>query len=58
LLDFARMPPAPFEMLEGLEQLRFLENGYRMKVVETKYESVGVDTPEDLVKVRRMMSGQ
>jgi len=56
LLDFAQKTPAPFEMLEGLEQLRFLENGYRMKVVETNYESVGVDTPEDLVSVRRIMS--
>lgn len=56
LLDFAQMPPAPLEMLEGLEQLRFLENGYRMKVVETRHKSVGVDTPEDLEKVRDIMS--
>jgi len=56
LLSFAQMPPTPFEMLEGLEQLRFLENGYKMKVVETRYESVGVDTPEDLEKVRGIMS--
>ncbi len=55
LLSFAQTPPAPFETLEGLEQLRFLESGYRMKVVETTYESVGVDTPEDLEKVRRIM---
>ena len=55
LLDFAQRPPALFEVLEGLEQLRFLENGYRMKVVETKYKSVGVDTPEDLAKARSMM---
>ena len=58
LLDFAQMPPAPFEMLEGLEQLRFLENGYRMKVVETSYKSVGVDTPEDLDKVIKIMRDQ
>jgi 3-deoxy-manno-octulosonate cytidylyltransferase (CMP-KDO synthetase) len=56
LLDFADLPPSTFEMLEGLEQLRFLENGHRVKVVETNYESVGVDTPEDLAKVRRVMS--
>jgi len=55
LLDFAQMPPATFEVLEDLEQLRFLENGYRMKVVETHYRSVGVDTPEDLDKVKSMM---
>ncbi len=56
LLAFAQKPPAPFETLEGLEQLRFLENGYRMKVVETSYRSIGVDTPEDLENVKRMMS--
>lgn len=55
ILSFAQMSPSPFETLEGLEQLRFLENGYRMKVVETEYESVGVDTPEDLATVRRIM---
>lgn len=57
LLDFTQKPPAPFETLEGLEQLRFLENGYRMKVVETSYKSIGVDTPEDLEAVKKMMAG-
>jgi len=56
LLDFAQKPPAAFETLEGLEQLRFLENGYRMKVVETSYKSIGVDTPEDLETVKRIMT--
>jgi len=55
LLNFAKMPPARLEMLEGLEQLRFLENGYRIKVVETTHKSIGVDTPEDLVMVRNMI---
>ncbi len=55
LLSFAQMPPAAFESIEGLEQLRFLENGFRMKVIETKYKSIGVDTPEDLEKVRRII---
>ena len=58
LLDFAQTPPAPFETLEGLEQLRFLENGYRMKVVETNYTSIGVDTPEDLEAVKLLMDEQ
>jgi 3-deoxy-manno-octulosonate cytidylyltransferase (CMP-KDO synthetase) len=58
LLDFAQRSPAPFETLEGLEQLRFLENGYRMKVVETNYKSIGVDTPEDLEAVKRIMGMQ
>jgi len=56
LLDFAQTPSTPFETSEGLEQLRFLENGYRMKVVETQYSSIGVDTPDDLEKVKKMMS--
>ena len=55
LMDFVQKPPAPFETLEGLEQLRFLENGYRMKVVETNYSSIGVDTPEDLENVKKLM---
>ena len=58
LLDFAQMPPSQLEMLEGLEQLRFLENGYRMKIVETCYKPVGVDTPEDLETVKRIMGGK
>jgi len=58
LLDFAQKPPALFETSEGLEQLRFLENGYRMKVVETSYRSIGVDTPEDLEAVKRIMGEQ
>ena len=55
LLDFAQAPLTPLEVLEGLEPLRFLENGCRIKVVETEYESVGVDTPEDLAKVKSMI---
>jgi 3-deoxy-manno-octulosonate cytidylyltransferase (CMP-KDO synthetase) len=56
LLEFARMAPTPLERLEALEQLRALEHGVRIAVVETQYNSVGVDTPEDLDKVRRLLS--
>ena len=42
------LPVGPLEQAERLEQLRALENGYRIRVVETEYESLGVDTPEDL----------
>ncbi len=47
--------PSPLERLEGLEQLRFLYYGFKVKVVKTPYDSIGVDTKEDLEKVRRMM---
>lgn len=50
LLRFASLPSGAFEQAEGLEQLRFLENGYRIRAVLTKHSSIGVDTPEDLEK--------
>jgi len=54
LLTLASLPRTPLERLESLEQLRALEHGYRIKVVETPYTSVSVDTPEDLERVRRL----
>jgi len=56
LLRFVSMPPAALERIEKLEQLRFLENGMRIRVVETALDSIGVDTPEDLERARRIMS--
>ncbi|MBI3600911.1 MAG: 3-deoxy-manno-octulosonate cytidylyltransferase [Nitrospinae bacterium] len=55
LLKFAQMKPTPLEEAEKLEQLRVLENGYKIKVVETAYQSVGVDTPEDLERVKEIL---
>jgi 3-deoxy-manno-octulosonate cytidylyltransferase (CMP-KDO synthetase) len=55
LLAYPRLPVGPLETAEKLEQLRALENGYPIRVVETEYESVGVDTPEDLERVRKLM---
>jgi 3-deoxy-manno-octulosonate cytidylyltransferase (CMP-KDO synthetase) len=52
LLRFAAMPPTFLEISEKLEQLRAIENGVRIRVVETEFESIGVDTPEDLAKVQ------
>jgi len=51
LLLFSKMKVTPLEKLEKLEQLRALENGYRIKVTSVKYEPLSVDTPEDLQKV-------
>ncbi|MBI3753555.1 MAG: 3-deoxy-manno-octulosonate cytidylyltransferase [Deltaproteobacteria bacterium] len=58
LLKFAQMKPTPLEEAEKLEQLRVLENGYKIKVVETRYNSIGVDTMEDLERVRRMVDSK
>ncbi|MBM7556971.1 3-deoxy-manno-octulosonate cytidylyltransferase [Halanaerobacter jeridensis] len=53
LLEYTNLEPTPLEKKESLEQLRVLENGYKIKVVETEHQVVGVDTEEDLEKVRR-----
>jgi 3-deoxy-manno-octulosonate cytidylyltransferase (CMP-KDO synthetase) len=55
LLRLAALPPSVLERSEALEQLRALENGIRIKAIETAHESVGVDTPEDLERVRRLV---
>jgi 3-deoxy-manno-octulosonate cytidylyltransferase (CMP-KDO synthetase) len=51
LLAYSGLPVGPLEQAERLEQLRALENGHRIRVVETDYESFGVDTPQDLERV-------
>jgi 3-deoxy-manno-octulosonate cytidylyltransferase (CMP-KDO synthetase) len=54
LLSYSDLPVGPLEQAERLEQLRALENGYPIRVVETEYESLGVDTPEDLERVSKL----
>ena len=58
LLQYAKMEATPLEKLEKLEQLRVLENGYPITVIDTKYTSIGVDTPEDLERVRETLTTQ
>ena len=53
LLSYSDLPVGPLETAECLEQLRALENGYKIRVAETEYESLGVDTPEDLARLRQ-----
>ena len=55
LLKLAALPAAPLEIIESLEQLRALAHGIRIRVVETTHAAAGVDTPEDLERVRQLM---
>ncbi len=52
VLEYSKMESTPLENSESLEQLRVLENGYKIKVLETPFEIIGVDTKEELEKVR------
>jgi 3-deoxy-manno-octulosonate cytidylyltransferase (CMP-KDO synthetase) len=56
LQEFAALPPGRLEQEEALEQLRALEQGHRIRVVETQYRGFGVDTPEDLERARELLA--
>lgn len=56
LLEFTKWPPSRLEQIEALEQLRALEHGVKIKVVEACSSSTGVDTAEDLERVRELVS--
>jgi 3-deoxy-manno-octulosonate cytidylyltransferase (CMP-KDO synthetase) len=56
LLEFATFPQGDLERVEQLEQLRWLENGYRIRVAETEHDSVSVDVPEDVKRVEDLLS--
>jgi len=55
LLDFIKLPPGRLEQIEKLEQLRFLENSIHIRMVETTYQGIGIDTPEDLTQVESLL---
>ncbi|MDP4238582.1 MAG: 3-deoxy-manno-octulosonate cytidylyltransferase [Bacteroidota bacterium] len=55
LQELTHLEQSPLEIAESLEQLRWLENGYRIKVGLTDVETIGIDTPEDLEKVKQML---
>lgn len=55
LLEFSKLPMLPLETSEKLEQLRYLEYGKRIKMIETDFVGVGIDTPEDLEKAKKLI---
>lgn len=55
LAEITRLPQSPLELAESLEQLRWLENGYRIRVAITSQETIGIDTPEDLEKAEKFL---
>jgi 3-deoxy-manno-octulosonate cytidylyltransferase (CMP-KDO synthetase) len=56
LLEFPTLPPGDLERVEQLEQLRWLENGYKIRIVEYEYEAVSVDVPADVARVEKILS--
>ncbi len=58
VLQFREWAPSPLEIAEGLEQLRFMENGVRIRVAQAAASSMGVDTPEQAEIVRRLLVNQ
>ncbi len=55
LLEFTKLPMKPLEIAEKLEQLRYLEYGKKIKMIETDFVGIGIDTPEDLEKARKLL---
>jgi 3-deoxy-manno-octulosonate cytidylyltransferase (CMP-KDO synthetase) len=56
LFTYRNLPKSMLEMDEKLEQLRVLEHGYKIKTIETRYDTIGVDTQEDLENVRKILA--
>lgn len=58
LAEVTRLPQSSLELAESLEQLRWLQNGYKIKVGTTDIETVGIDTPEDLQRAEEFLKQQ
>ena len=57
LLEYPTLPQGELERIEQLEQLRWLENGWKIRVAEVEHDAVSVDVPEDLARVEKMLGG-
>ena len=55
LLKYSELKPTPLELSESVDMMRFLEHGYKVRMVETKYDTYSVDTRDDLNRVQQLM---
>jgi 3-deoxy-manno-octulosonate cytidylyltransferase (CMP-KDO synthetase) len=55
LLDYPTLPQGELERIEQLEQLRWMENGYKIRVAEVEHDAVSVDVPEDVARVEKLL---
>jgi len=55
LLKYTQLEPTPLEIAESVDMLRYLEHGYKVRMVETEFETYAVDTPEDLERVEKIL---
>jgi 3-deoxy-manno-octulosonate cytidylyltransferase (CMP-KDO synthetase) len=58
LLEYATLPQGDLERIEQLEQLRWMENGWKIRVAEVEHDAVSVDVPEDVARVEKLLQGQ
>lgn len=55
LIEYNTLPPGDLERVEQLEQLRWLENGFKIRVAETEHDSVSIDVPEDVARIEKLL---
>ena len=53
-MSISQLPASDLETSEALEQLRWLQNGFPIQAVETQFETIGIDSPEDLEKIKKL----